>query len=156
MGFWNKSLGEVLNDRAETKAGADRPKKYQPQIFGTMKTGYVELKRDGRMSYRDTEHFKPTEFHVGDIASIEIEDASELDRRMSVARTGGGALVGGVLLGPVGLLAGLGLGALAKKQHGGEKFLVIELADERTIIAEVARKNVTKAHALRNQLRESR
>ncbi|MGP5254199.1 hypothetical protein ACTXLT_17005, partial [Brachybacterium alimentarium] len=111
------------------------------------------LKRDGRMAYHDADSTKPTRFQADDVESIEIEDATELDKRVSVARAGGGALVGGVLLGPIGLLAGLGLGAMAKKERGGEKFLVMELHDGRTIIAQIAHKHVMKAHELRNQFR---
>ncbi|MGP5079753.1 hypothetical protein [Brachybacterium alimentarium] len=153
MGFWTKPIGEILEERKDKKAGVDPGKKYKPMVFGTMKTGFIDLKRDGRMAYHDADSTKPTRFQADDVERMEIEDANELDKRVSVARAGGGALVGGVLLGPIGLLAGLGLGAMAKKERGGEKFLVMELHDGRTIIAQIAHKHVMKAHDLRNQFR---
>lgn len=124
--------------------------KYPRMVFGTMKTGYLELKGDGRMEYTGPKTFKPLKFHVDNVTEIAIEDGAALERRSTVMRAGGGAVAGAVLLGPVGLLAGLGLGAIAKKQAGGGKFLVIELDDETTIIAEVAPKHAANAIKLRH------
>lgn len=155
MGFWNQSLGDYLDERKSAKTGEPIGKRYEATIFGTTKTGYLELKRDGRMAYIDTTPSKATRFHVDDIAKAGIEDGAELQRRSTVARAGGGAVVGGVLLGPVGLLAGLGLGAVAKKESGGEKFLVLDLEDGRTVFALVARKHVTQAHKLLHQIQPS-
>lgn len=143
MGFWTQPLGKTLAERK------GRPY-FEPILFGASKGGLLQLTIDGYVKYQHGR--EKTVIDVADITSIEVEDGADLVRRSTVARTGGGAVVGGLLLGPVGLLAGLGVGAVAKKQSGGEKFIVIE-APGQTVFAEVPGKDAGKAHQLRAAVR---
>lgn len=122
--------------------------KYRHIMFGSIKTGFLELKKDGRMIFKNGETFKGVRFHASDVTGVALESASEVSRRPTVARAAGGALAGGVLLGPVGLLAGLGLGALAQKKEGGEVFLVLDLVDGRTVMVGVPRNRVSVAELM--------
>ena len=90
---------------------------------------------------------------------VRIEDGSEFRRRATLGRTGGGAVVGGLLFGPVGLLAGMGLGAVAAKESGGEKFLTVE-TESAAFAVEVPRKQISEAQdfaaALRTAAKEAK
>ena len=92
-------------------------KKYRPYGFGTAKTGLIEVKRDGRMSYQtlDGRRVHAEKFSAGDIVAARIETAADYVERVSGARVAGGAVVGGILLGPLGLALGAGAGVLAKQ-----------------------------------------
>lgn len=90
---------------------------------------------------------------MAEVTDVEVENGTQLVRRSSIMRAGGGAAVGAVVLGPVGLLAGLGLGAMAKKERGGEKFIVID-SPTTTIFAQVSPKDAEKAFKVRQVIRE--
>ena len=91
---------------------------------------------------------------LGEILAVRVEDGAEFSRRATLGRTGGGALAGGVLFGPVGLLAGLGVGILAKKETGGEKYLTVE-TESAAFAVEVPRKQIPEAHAFAAELRSA-
>ena len=126
--------------------------KYRPYGFGTAKTGVVEVKRDGRMSYQtlDGRRVHTEKFSAGDIVDARIETAADYVERVSGARVAGGAVVGGVLLGPLGLALGAGAGVLAKQKSGAAEYLVVDLADGRTVTVEIAPKHVIKAREMRD------
>lgn len=149
MGFWTQPLGKTLAERkGETY--------YEPSMCGTAKTGMVYLKSDGRMSAQSAKSFKSQKWHADDIASIRIEDGVALSQRATVGRTGGGAIAGGLLFGPIGLLAGGVIGAAAKKTEGGEKFLTIDLTDGRVIFVEVPSKEYAKARQMIHTLEQAK
>ena len=91
---------------------------------------------------------------LGEILAVRVEEGAEFSRRATLGRTGGGALAGGVLFGPVGLLAGLGVGILAKKETGGEKYLTVE-TESAAFAVEVPRKQIPEAHAFAAALRNA-
>lgn len=95
---------------------------------------------------------------LGEVREVRVEDGSEFRRRATLGRTGGGAIVGGLLFGPVGLLAGMGLGAVAAKESGGEKYLTVE-TESAAFAVEVPRKQISEAQdfaaALRNAAKAS-
>lgn len=94
---------------------------------------------------------------LDEVREVRVEDGSEFRRRATLGRTGGGAVVGGLLFGPVGLLAGMGLGAVAAKESGGEKFLTVE-TESAAFAVEVPRQQIAEAQsfaaALRNAAKE--
>lgn len=92
--------------------------------------------------------------YLSDVREVRVEDGAEFNRRATLGRTGGGAIVGGVLFGPVGLLAGLGVGALAKKESGGEKFLTVE-TETAAFAVEVSRKQIAEAQSFAAALRSA-
>ena len=126
--------------------------KYRPYGFGTAKTGVVEVKRDGRMSYQtlDGRRVHTEKFSAGDIVAVRIETAADYVERVSGARVAGGAVVGGILLGPLGLALGAGAGVLAKQKSGAAEYLVVDLADGRTVTVEIASKHAVKAREMRD------
>ena len=85
--------------------------------------------------------------HLDELREVRIEDGSEFRRRATLGRTGGGAVVGGLLFGPVGLLAGMGLGAVAAKESGGEKFLTVE-TETAAFAVEVPRRQISEAQEI--------
>ena len=91
---------------------------------------------------------------LAEVREIRVEDGSEFRRRATLGRTGGGALVGGLLFGPVGLLAGMGLGAVAAKETGGEKFLSVD-TDTAAFAVEVPRDRVVEALRFADDLRNA-
>ena len=97
--------------------------------------------------------------YLDEIREVRIEDGSEFRRRATLGRTGGGAVVGGLLFGPIGLLAGMGLGAVAAKESGGEKFLTVE-TESAAFAVEVPRKQISEAQdfaaALRTAAKEAK
>ena len=133
-------------------APMETKKKYRPYGFGTAKTGIIEVKRDGRMSYQtlDGRRVHTEKFSAGDIVAARIETAADYVERVSGARVAGGAVVGGILLGPLGLALGAGAGVLAKQKSGAAEYLVVDLADGRTVTVEIAPKHVIKARELRD------
>lgn len=137
-----------LKKKAEKRAS----RRYSSLAFGSMKTGYLIMKRDGRISYSGPKSASVTKFHADDVETASLEQGSELVRRPTVVRAGGGALAGGILLGPVGLLAGLGLGALAQKKEGGEQFVVLELKDGRVVFAQAPKNQMFQAKTLVREL----
>ena len=143
--IWSKPLGQVL---AERKGRAY----FKPAGFGTAKTGLVELKSDGRMVYTTVEGTRAhkEKFDAADVVSARIETAADYVERVSGARVAGGAVVGGILLGPLGLALGAGAGVLAKQKSGAAEYLVVDLADGRTVTVEIAPKHVVKARELRD------
>ena len=92
--------------------------------------------------------------YLSEVREVRVEDGAEFNRRATLGRTGGGAIVGGVLFGPVGLLAGLGVGALAKKESGGEKFLTVE-TESAAFAVEVPRKQIAEAQSFAAELRSA-
>ena len=126
--------------------------KYRPYGFGTAKTGLIEVKRDGRMSYQtlDGRRVHTEKFSAGDIVAVRIETAADYVERVSGARVAGGAVVGGILLGPLGLALGAGAGVLAKQKSGAAEYLVVDLADGRTVTVEIASRHVVKAREMRD------
>ena len=132
-------------------APMETKKKYRPYGFGTAKTGLIEVKRDGRMSYQtlDGRRVHAEKFSAGDIVAARIETAADYVERVSGARVAGGAVVGGILLGPLGLALGAGAGVLAKQKSGAAEYLVVDLADGRTVTVEIAPKHVIKAREMR-------
>ena len=145
--IWSKPLGQVL---AERKGRAY----FKPAGFGTVRTGLVELKSDGRMIYTtiDGTRTRKEKFDAADVVSARVETAADYVERIGAGRVAGGAVVGGVLLGPLGLALGAGAGALAKQKHGGAEYLVIELPEDRTVTIEVAKKHAVKARELRDTI----
>ena len=143
--FWTKPLGQII---AERKGRAY----YRPAGFGTAKTGLIELKSDGRMIYTtlDGPRSIKERFNAGDIVAARIETAADYVERVSGARVAGGAVVGGILLGPLGLALGAGAGVLAKQKSGAAEYLVVDLADGRTVTVEIASKHVIKAREMRD------
>ena len=133
-------------------APMDTNTKYRPYGFGTAKTGLVEVKRDGRMSYQtlDGRRVHTEKFSAGDVVAARIETAADYVERVSGARVAGGAVVGGILLGPLGLALGAGAGVLAKQKSGAAEYLVVDLADGRTVTVEIASKHVVKARKMRD------
>ena len=133
-------------------APMETKKKYRPYGFGTAKTGLIEVKRDGRMSYQtlDGRRVHTEKFSAGDIVAVRIETAADYVERVSGARVAGGAVVGGILLGPLGLALGAGAGVLAKQKSGAAEYLVVDLADGRTVTVEIAPKHVVKAREMRD------
>ena len=91
---------------------------------------------------------------LGEVREVRVEDGSEFRRRATLGRTGGGAIVGGLLFGPVGLFAGMGLGAVAAKESGGEKFLTVE-TESAAFAVEVPRKQISEAQAFAADLRSA-
>lgn len=126
---------------------AKRPFK---SISVTGEQGHIVLNPDGTMRY--FVGFKNPKFHVDDVTAAALDDGTELVRRSTAARAGGAAVIGGVLFGPVGVLAGLGAGALAKKESGGEKYLTVE-TPETTYVVKVTRKHQPVAQELVTVLR---
>lgn len=126
--------------------------KYRPYGFGTAKTGLIEVKRDGRMSYQtlDGRRVHTEKFSAADIVAARIETAADYVERVSGARVAGGAVVGGILLGPLGLALGAGAGVLAKQKSGAAEYLVVDLADGRTVTVEIASKHAVKAREMRD------
>ena len=143
--FWTKPLGQII---AERKGRAY----YRPAAFGTTKTGYIEVKSDGRVIYvtLDGPRTVKERFDVADIVSVSTETAADYVERVSGARVAGGAVVGGILLGPLGLALGAGAGVLAKQKSGAAEYLVVDLADGRTVTVEIAPKHVIKAREMRD------
>lgn len=145
--FWSKPLGQVI---AERKGNTY----FKPAGFGTVKTGLVELKSDGRMVYAtiDNGRTRKEAFNATDVVSASLETAEDYVERVRAGRVAGGAVAGAVLLGPLGLALGAGAGALAKRKSGGAEYLIIELSDDRTVTVEVARKHAIKARELRDTI----
>ena len=143
--IWPKPLGQVL---AERKGRAY----FKPAGFGTVRTGLVELKSDGRMIYTtiDGTRTHKEKFNAADVVSARVETAADYVERIGAGRVAGGALVGGVLLGPLGLALGAGAGVLAKQKSGAAEYLVVDLADGRTVTVEIASKHVIKAREMRD------
>ena len=133
-------------------APMETKKKFKAYGFGTAKTGIIEVKRDGRVVYQtlDGRRVLKEEFNVPDIESVRIETATDYVERVSGKRVAGGAVVGGVLLGPLGLALGAGAGVLAKQKSGAAEYLVVDLADGRTVTVEIASKHVIKAREMRD------
>ena len=104
------------------------------------------------MSYQtlDGRRVHTEKFSAGDIVAARIETAADYVERVSGARVAGGAVVGGILLGPLGLALGAGAGVLAKQKSGAAEYLVVDLADGRTVTVEIAPKHVVKARELRD------
>lgn len=154
MGFWAQSF-EKLQELGENVAEKEREKKANARpVFtwatvGTARNGTLELTMKGRIKVR--QNGKTTVLDVDDVTSVEIEDGADLVRHTSLMRAGGAATAGGILLGPIGLLGGLGVGAIAKKQRGGEKYLTLE-AGQYTVIIEIPAKEVTTAHRIRRDI----
>lgn len=146
MGFWTQPLGKTLAERK------GRPF-CNAVILGVAKTGFAQITHDGWIKYNHLG--KKTKIDVLDVTDVRVEDGTELVRKSTALRAGGGAAAGLVLLGPVGMLAGLGVGALAKKESGGEKFLVVE-SDDKTIFLQVPAKEVGKAQEFRQSVRDAR
>lgn len=92
--------------------------------------------------------------YLDEVREVRVEDGSEFRRRATLGRTGGGAIVGGLLFGPVGLLAGMGLGAVAAKESGGEKFLTVE-TESAAFAVEVPRKQIAEAQSFAAELRSA-
>ena len=91
---------------------------------------------------------------LDEVREVRVEDGAEFNRRATLGRTGGGAIVGGLLFGPVGLFAGMGLGAVAAKESGGEKYLTVE-TESAAFAVEVPRKQIPEAHAFAADLRNA-
>ena len=139
----------IAEDRAVRAAEAPpRPEKVpsQPRAHrGRFKgeSGTLAFSR-GVLRYSGTG--KNGSAYLDEVREVRVEDGSEFRRRATLGRTGGGAVVGGLLFGPVGLFAGMGLGAVAAKESGGEKFLTVE-TESAAFAVEVPRKQISEAQA---------
>ena len=73
--------------------------------------------------------FKPyTKFNTKGLKAT-VRDATQMDSYISKAAVGGGALVGAVILGPIGAIAG-GLIGSTKRKGGTQISVLIERGDE--------------------------
>lgn len=147
-------LDEAIAERREAApAPNERPSRAPRGPRGRFKTekGSLAFSR-GELRYTGTG--KNGSVGLGEVREVRVEDGSEFSRRATLGRTGGGALAGGVLLGPVGLLAGLGVGVLAKKESGGEKYLTVE-AESAAFAVEVPRRQIAEAQAFAAALRSA-
>ena len=70
-------------------------------------------------------------FSAGDIVAVRIESAADYVERVSGARVAGA-------------------GVLAKQKSGAAEYLVVDLADGRTVTVEIASKHVVKAREMRD------
>lgn len=141
----------IAERRTKDPSPAERPARAPRAPKGKFK-GEEGTLAFSRGVLRYTGRGKNGSVHLDEVREVRVEDGAEFSRRATLGRTGGGALVGGVLLGPVGLLAGLGVGALAKKESGGEKFLTVE-ADSAAFAIEVPREQIAEAQTFVAALR---
>lgn len=115
------------------------------------------MDRHGTLKYTHMEGFRSRKesFTPDDVASVSIESGSAYVERVSGGRMVGGAVVGTVLLGPLGTLLGGGVGALARKGDGGEQYLIVTLTDGRVLSLAVPRKKASKALAMRDSIADA-
>lgn len=120
---------ELEAQQAAQRAARPAP---EPKAARPPKVGRASFKgeggqlvlRQGELRYSGTGG--RTTVPLDSVQRVAVEDGTEFRRRSTLTRTGGGALAGGLLFGPVGLLAGMGLGAVATKKEGGERYLTVE------------------------------
>src|SRR5699024_9960793 len=143
MSFWTKPIGQTLAERK------GKPY-YKPMFFGTTKLGYIDLKSGGRITYqaRVDNRTGKTKFDAADITGLSNETAEDFVARLSGGPVAGRAILGGILLQPLGLALGRGARAPDRKTHGDTEYLIIELRDGRTVTVEEASKNPIKARQL--------
>lgn len=147
-------LDEAIAERREAApAPNERPSRAPRGPRGRFKTEKGSL-AFSRGVLRYSGHGKSDSIYLSDVHEVRVEDGSEFRRRASLTRTGGGALVGGLFFGPVGLLAGMGLGAVVAKESGGEKYLTVETAAA-AFAVEVPRRQIAEAQAFAAELRSA-
>ena len=86
--------------------------------------------RDGRVHVTPEGKIRVDKFTLDDVTAIALTAPDgEVVRVSSGMRAAGGALAGGVLLGPAGLIAGAVVGNATKRKEGNRHALTITLND---------------------------
>ena len=125
---------DTTADRKAVKAARKAERKAAKALklpfmqFGKMETGAVNTGFRGRtLNYNVKDHHHGLVQVELDPMTVQarIETAEEATKHMKAGRVGGGLIVGGVLLGPLGAALGGGIGAAARKSYA-DKFLVLE------------------------------
>ena len=146
MGFWTQPLGKTL---AERKGGVA----YEQRMLKEADGGFVNLAFDGSMKYIWSDNRIHTEkFHISDVAGCSTGTEDAYHERTSAGRVAAGAVVGGILLGPLGAVLGGGAGGLAKKGNLPAEYLVIELKDGRVLTVGVSAKRVAEGRKMRDAI----
>lgn len=89
-----------------------------------------------------------TKFHASDVVSASMETVGSFTERTTAGRVAGGAVLGGVLFGPLGVAMGAGVGVLAKKGEAAPEYLVLTLGDGRVMSVGVPAKHAAKWRAM--------
>ena len=91
-------------------------------------TAYLDRERKWFYLYLTSWPYRPMLFECKDILSIQIED----NGRMVTVSSGsmGGAIIGGILAGPVGAIAGQHAGTTYTRKEEGPKTTVIQVTNE--------------------------
>lgn len=147
MGFWTQPLGKTL---AERKTGTS----YQPAMLSLGGDGFVNLAHDGAMKYMHREGVKTrTErFTIQDVAAVSTGTEEAYLERTSVGRVAGGAILGAVLLGPLGAVLGGGIGSVRKKANLPAEYLVLELKDGNVYTVGVRADKIAQARKVRDMI----
>lgn len=146
MGIWTQPIGKTL---AERKGATP----VQPYMLNQGGDGYVNLAWDGALTWRWSDHKQHKEAtHVREVTGCEVVTEDAYRERSSVGRMTGGAVLGAVVLGPLGAVLGAGMGAAARKSNLPHEYLVIHLQDGRALTVGVAAKHAGQARAMRDAI----
>lgn len=146
MGFWTQPIGKTLAERKGSTT-------YEPYMLNQGGDGYVNLAFDGAMKYRYTDgKMRKEDFHVTDVTAVSTGTEDAYHERTSVGRVAAGAVVGAVLLGPLGAVLGGGAGAVRKKGNLPAEYLVIELRDGRAFSVGVSARRVAEGRRMRDAI----
>lgn len=146
MGFWTQPIGKTL---AERKGGTT----YDPYMLNQGGDGYVNLAYDGSLTYRwaDRKMHKES-FHITDVAAVSTGTEEAYHERTSLGRVAAGAVVGAILLGPLGAVLGGGAGTVKKKANLPAEYLLLELKDGRAFSVGVSAKHVAQGRKMRDAI----
>lgn len=146
MGFWTQPIGKTL---AERKGGTS----YQQAMLNEAGDGYLNLAFDGSMKYVWSDRrIHKEKFHITDVAAVSVGTEESYHEHTSLGRVAAGAVVGAVLLGPLGAVLGGGVGAVKKKGNLPAEYLLLELRDGRAFSVGVSAKNVAQGRTMRDAI----